>query len=224
MMINILIKIARNLSWEATVSFHTLGWATACRTYKKCELSPVPFSSQTNFVAARTNNCIRDCSSREVPERTCRICAFAGAGRKNERKSNCGVDGGRIEWAEKKERCKRTVGSTWVLAWRGEGQFAVRCECFITGKRSPAATEFWMSYRPSLRGARARASVRQSLKTRNWNPLPWEPRRPQIARTNTFVLNRPQFASLYCACTSVSVSLRKARHYAPLFDFPNVTF
>lgn len=52
--------------------------AIVYRAHKKYELSPVPFSSQTNFVAARTNNCIRNCSSREVPESTCRKCAFAG--------------------------------------------------------------------------------------------------------------------------------------------------
>lgn len=120
------------------------------------------------------------------------------AGRKKERKSNCGWTEGQRKgwtWAERKERCKRTVGSTWVLARRGEGQFAVCCKCFITGKRTLAATEFWMSYRP---GQEKRA--RQSLKTRNWNPLPREPHRPQIARVNTFVPDRPQFASLHCAC------------------------
>lgn len=62
-----------------------------------------------------------------------------------------------------------------------------------------SATEFRMSYRPG-REKYSRARVCQPLKTRNWNPLPREPRRPQIARANTFVSDRPQFASLHCAC------------------------
>lgn len=93
----------------------------------------------------------------------CRKCAFAGRREKETAKKQLwGEMQGGIERAEKKERCKRTVESTWVLAWRGEGQFAVRCECFITGKRSPAATEFWMSYRQGWEErAREQTSVRR---------------------------------------------------------------
>jgi len=67
-----IIKVTKNIyREEAMISFHIAYLDLQLRftkMYKKPELSPVPFSSQTNFAAVKTNNCIRDCSSREVSE------------------------------------------------------------------------------------------------------------------------------------------------------------
>ena len=124
---------------------------------------------------------------------------------------------GKIERAERKERCKRMDGTTWILAWWGEGQFAVRCECFITGKRSLAATEFWMSYRP---GREERASVsrwRLVIEIRCLGSHADRKSHEQTLLSRT-VRNLHRYIVRARARERGRVSLRKAWRYTPLFD------
>jgi len=144
-------KVTRNLSWEAIRYHSAMDWrlrdshGSPSLKNKNASKVPVPLSHlRANFAAARTNNCIRDCtSSREVPGRTCRRCDSVGARREEgTKKLTCRVDGARDRARKrgKKERdiYKRTVESTWVLArWGARGNLRCAANVSLPGKRSP---------------------------------------------------------------------------------------
>lgn len=135
-------------------------------------------------------------------------CGGWGGGERTKKltvRGGCGArDRARVVRGERRRReiYKRTVESTWVLArWGARGN--LRCAANVSLLEEELTAQlpnFEWATGQAERETLARARVCQSLKTRNWNPLPREPCRPQIARANTFVSDRPQFASLHCAC------------------------
>lgn len=179
---------------------------------KEVSLSLSLWSSEI-ALTAKTNNCARDCS-REVMMVMVYIYIRIRArfstwnGGKKKRWKPWRGKARRLRWRERDGTARADISrrsKTFAfLPARGN----LRCAANVSlpwGAPAELPNFEWATASQPLR-------VCQPLKTRNWNPLPpgsgsfslfLSLIRPQIARANTFVPDRPQFASLHCACIHV---------------------